>query len=71
MEQNILAARNNGGPTYRTAGFISKFQKANVDAASNMLRAEAMAQGKLRAPLIVQPAQNMEMPIMTSKRLPD
>jgi hypothetical protein len=36
-----------------------------------MLRAEAMAQGKLRAPLIVQPAQNMEMPIMTSKRLPD
>ena len=50
---------------------LSQNSKTNVDAASKMLRAEAMAQGKLRALLIVQPAQKIEMPIMTSKRLPD
>ena len=36
-----------------------------------MFRADAKAQEKLRAPLIIQPAQNIEMPIMTSKRLPE
>jgi len=71
IEQDILATKNRRGPIKRTAGFISKFQKANVDAASNMLRAEANAQERLRAPLIVQPAQNMETPITTSKRLPE
>jgi len=36
-----------------------------------MFRADAKAQEKLLAPLIIQPAQNIEMPTIISKRPPE
>jgi hypothetical protein len=62
-EHVILAIMNIVGPTAKTIGLISKAQNATVDAVSNMFRTAAAAHQNPRAPLRIQPPQNMVTPI--------